>query len=53
MREVTYAANGMSRIERCDGARMYAPLDGTRSLPTTRTRNTTLNTLSTTPRANW
>ena len=53
MRPVMKAANGMSRIDRCDGATMYAPSFGTRSFPTTRTRNTTLNTLSTMPRANW
>ena len=50
MRGVMNAANGMSRIERCDGATMYAPVGGTCSLPTTRTRNTTLNALSTTAR---
>ena len=51
MRLVMNAENGTSRIERCDGATMYAPERGTFSLPTTRTRNTTLQTLSTTARA--
>ena len=33
VRRVMKAANGMSRIDRCDGATMYAPVLGTRSLP--------------------
>ena len=50
-RVVTNAANGMSRIDRCDGATMYAPDVGTCSVPTTRTRNTTRHSPSTIVRA--
>ncbi len=53
MRPVMKAAKGMSRIDRCVGATMYAPSFGTRSFPTTRTRKTTRNRLRTMPRANW
>jgi hypothetical protein len=39
-RGVTEAENGMSRVERCEGARMKTPPFGSRSLPLTRTPNT-------------
>ena len=40
-RVVTAAANGMSSVDRCDGATMNVPDFGTRSRPRTCTPNTT------------